>query len=97
MSNLDELIESEKKKHAAKLKRLRAKAAKEERDLLLRVAGLLKQHEPERFAQYRQHAAGLIEQDRAERSARAKGEQPNSKQEQESGDGAAPAGDGGGY
>ena len=32
--NLDELIKSEDKKHAAKLKKLRAQAAKEEQDIL---------------------------------------------------------------
>lgn len=97
MTNLDELIESEKKKHAAKLKRLRAKAEKEERDLLLRVARLLKQHEPERFARYSKEAARLIKKERDERSARAKGEQPKDKQQDGTSDAAAPAGDGGGY
>lgn len=96
MTNLDELIESEKKKHAAKLKRLRAKAAKEERDLLLRVARLLQETEPGRFAQYSERAAELMKKDRDERSERAKAGQPKDKQQDEP-SAAAPAGDGGGY
>lgn len=95
-TNLDQLIESEKKKHAEKLRKLRAKAAKEEQDLLLRVARLLEEHEPERFAQYREHAARLVEQERAERAARAKAARANHKQQHEPRDAAAPAGDGGG-
>lgn len=95
-TNLEQLIESEKKKHAEKLRKLRAKAAKEEQDLLLRVARLLEEHEPDRFAQYREHAARLVEQERAERAARAKAARA-SQQQHEPGDAAAPAGDGGGY
>ncbi|MDK6274405.1 hypothetical protein CJ193_008955 [Pseudoglutamicibacter albus] len=97
MMNLDELIETEKKKHAAKLKRLRAKAAKEEQDLLLRVARLLKQNEPERFAQYSEEAARLIKKDRDDRSERAKEGLASGKQQDGTSDAAAPAGDGGGY
>ncbi|MCI7306449.1 MAG: hypothetical protein MR522_09365 [Trueperella sp.] len=96
MTNLEQLIEDEKKKHAAKLKRLRAKAEKEEQELLLRVARLLEEHEPERFAQYRDHAARLVEQERAGRAERAKAARA-SQQQHEPGDAAAPAGDGGGY
>ncbi|WP_311777641.1 hypothetical protein [Trueperella abortisuis] len=95
MANLDQLIEDEKK-HAEKLKRLRAKAAKQEQDLLLRVARLLEEHEPERFAQYREHAARQAEHERAERTARAKAARAG-QQQHEPGDAAAPAGDGGGY
>lgn len=96
MSNLEQLIEDEKKKHAAKLKRLRAKAAKEEQELLLRVARLFEQNEPERFAQYRDHAARLVEQERAGRAARAKAARAGQQQHEPS-DAATPAGDGGGY
>ena len=60
-TNLEQLIKDEKNKHAAKLKELRQQAAREEQELLLRVARLLEQHEPERFAEYREHAAKLVE------------------------------------
>ena len=89
--NLDELIKSEDKKHAAKLKKLRAQAAKEEQDILLRVARLL-----ERFAQYRDQAEKDIEGDRNDRSKRAQEAWAN-KQQDGTNDAAAPAGDGGGY
>lgn len=69
-TNLEQLIKDEQTKHAAKLRKLREQAAREEQDLLLRVAGLVEQHEPERFAQYRDRAASLIEQERAARRAR---------------------------
>lgn len=64
MLNLEQLIKDEQAKHAAKLRKLREQAAKEEQNLLLRVARLVEQHEPERFAQYRDRAAVLIEQQR---------------------------------
>lgn len=69
-THLEQLIKDEQTKHAAKLRKLRQRAAKEEQDLLLRVARLVEQHEPERFAQYRDRAASLIEQERAARRAR---------------------------
>lgn len=94
-TNLEQLIKEEREKHAAKLKALREQAAKEEQDLLLRVARLLEQHEPERFAQYREHAAGLIDQERVARAERAKEARERRKQREQS-DAAAPAGDGGG-
>lgn len=71
-TNLEQLIKDEQTKHAAKLRKLRERAAKEEQDLLLRVARLVEQHEPERFAQYRDRAASLIEQERAARRERDK-------------------------
>lgn len=71
-THLEQLIKDEQTKHAAKLRKLRERAAKEEQDLLLRVARLVEQHEPERFAQYRDRAASLIEQERAARRERDK-------------------------
>lgn len=90
-TNLEQLIKDEQAKHAAKLKKLRAKAEKEEQDLLIRVARLLEQHEPERFAQYREHAAQVIEQERTARAQRAKASRARRKEQPE----AAYDGDGG--
>ncbi|WP_406708910.1 hypothetical protein QEV68_05430 [Trueperella pyogenes] len=89
-TNLEQLIKDEQAKHAAKLKKLRAKAEKEEQELLIRVARLVEQHDPERFAQYRDRAAALIEQERSARAERAK-ESRARKQQPE----AAHAGEGG--
>ena len=86
-TNLEQLIKDEQAKHAAKLKKLREQVAKEEQELLLRVARLVEQHEPEQFAQYCEHATSLIEQERAARAC---------KQQEEQSDVAAYAGDGGG-
>lgn len=83
MSNVKELIKAAKKKHAAEIKEIREQAAREEEQLLVRVARLIEQHEPERFAQYRQRAASLIEQDRAVRAARAKAARARRKEQPE--------------
>lgn len=64
MSNVKELIKAAKKKHAAEIKEIREQEAREEEQLLVRVARLIEQYEPERFAQYRERAASLIEQER---------------------------------
>ena len=55
-TNLEQLIKDEQAKHAAKLRKLREQAAREEQEVLVRVARLVEQHEPERFTQYREHA-----------------------------------------
>ena len=92
MSNVKELIKAAKKKHAAEIKEIREQAAREEEQLLVRVARLIEQHEPERFAQYRQRAASLIkqereqerreqEQQRAARSERAKAARARRKEQ----------------
>lgn len=94
MSNVKELIKAAKKKHAAEIKEIREQAAREEEQLLVRVARLMEQHEPERFAQYRQRAASLIEQEReqerleqeqqrAARSERAKAARARRKEQPE--------------
>lgn len=83
MSNVDELIKAAKKKHAAELKEIREKAAKEEQQLLVHVARLLEQHEPERFAHYRDQAALLIEQERTARAKRAKAARARRKEQSE--------------
>ncbi len=83
MSNVDELIKAAKKKHAAELKEIREKAAKEEQQLLVHVARLIEQHEPERFAQYRQRAASFIEQERTARAKRAKEARARQKEQPE--------------
>lgn len=95
MSNVKELIKAaKKKKHAAEIKEIREQAAREEEQLLVRVARLMEQHEPERFAQYRQRAASLIEQEReqerreqeqqrAARSERAKAARARRKEQPE--------------
>jgi hypothetical protein len=94
MSNVKELIKAAKKKHAAEIKEIREQAAREEEQLLVHVARLMEQHEPERFAQYRQRAASLIEQEReqerreqeqqrAARSARAKAARARRKEQPE--------------
>lgn len=69
-TNLEQLIKDEQAKHAAKLRKLREQAAREEQEVLVRVARLVEQHEPERFTQYREHAASLIEQERVARAER---------------------------
>ena len=91
MSNLEELIKAVKEKHAAEIKALREQAAKEEQELLVRVARLVEEHEPERFAQYRDHAASLIEQEHKAREERAKAARERRKTRRE-----AAAHDGGG-
>lgn len=91
MSHVDDLIKKTKEKHAAETKALRERAAREEQELLVRVARLFEQHEPEQFAQYRDHAASLIEQERVARAERAKAARARRKQERE-----AAAHDGGG-
>lgn len=94
MSNVKELIKAAKKKHAAEIKEIREQASREEEQLLVRVARLMEQHEPERFAQYRQRAASLIEQEReqerreqeqqrAARSERAKAARARRKEQPE--------------
>lgn len=94
MSNVDELIKAAKKKHAAELKALRKQAAREEQQLLVHVARLLEQYEPELFAHYRDQAASLIEQEReqeqreqeqqrAARSERAKAARARRKEQPE--------------
>lgn len=80
MSNLEDLIKEAKKKHAAELKEIREKAARDEEFLLARVARLFEEKNPEQFKQYRDYAARLIEQEREQeqqqrelqRAARAK-------------------------
>ena len=67
-NNLEQLIKDEQAKHAAKLRKLREQAAREEQEVLVRVARLVEQREPERFTQYREHAASLIEQERVARA-----------------------------
>lgn len=94
MSNVKELEKAAKKKYLAELKEIREKAAREEEQLFARVARLLEQREPERFAQYRNHAASLIEQEqeqekqrleqeRAARSERAKASRARRKEQPE--------------
>lgn len=94
MSNLEDLIKEAKKKHAAELKKIHEDAARKEEQLLARVARLMEQHEPERFAQYRERAASLIAQEqkeqeeqekqqRAARSARAKAARARRKEQPE--------------
>ncbi len=81
MLNLEQLIKDEQAKHAAKLRKLREQAAKEEQNLLLRVARLVEQHEPERFVQYRDRAAVLIEQERTARAERVRASRARKQQE----------------
>lgn len=94
MSNVKELEKAAKKKYLAELKEIREQEARKEEQLLVRVARLLEQHEPELFAQYRNHAASLIEQEREEqkkqeeqrraaRSARAKAARARRKEQLE--------------
>lgn len=83
MSNVEELIKEARKKHAAELKEIREKAAKEEQQLLVRVARLIEQREPDRFSHYRDQAASLIEQERAVRAARAKAARARRKEQPE--------------
>ena len=83
MSNLEELIKAAKNKHAAALKALRKQAAREEQQLLVHVARLLEQHDPERFAHCRDQAALLIEQERTARAARAKAARARRKEQSE--------------
>lgn len=83
MSNLDDLIKKTKEKHAAELKALRKQAAREEQELFVRVAHLFEEHEPEQFAQYRDHAASLIEQERVARAERAKASRARRKEQRD--------------
>ncbi|MGV9216360.1 hypothetical protein [Arcanobacterium canis] len=79
-TNLEQLIKDEQAKHAAKLRKLREQAAREEQEVLVRVARLVEQHEPERFAQYREHAASLIEQERVARAERVRAARARKRQ-----------------
>ena len=94
MSNVKELEKAAKKKYLAELKEIREQEARKEEQRLVRVARLMEQHEPERFAQYRRQAASLIEQEleekkrqeeqqRAARSARAKAARARRKEQSE--------------
>lgn len=94
MSNVKELEKAAKKKYLAELKKIHEDAARKEEQLLARVARLMEQHEPERFAQYRERAASLIAQEqkeqeeqekqqRAARSARAKAARARRKEQPE--------------
>ena len=67
MSNVKELEKAAKKKYLAELKEIREQEARKEEQLLARVARLIEQYEPERFAQYRERAASLIAQSEAVR------------------------------
>lgn len=82
-TNLEQLIKDEQAKHAAKLRKLREQAAREEQEVLVRVARLVEQREPERFAHYRDQAALLIEQERTARAARAKAARARRKEQSE--------------
>lgn len=82
-TNLEQLIKDEQDKHAAKLRKLRKQAAREEQQLLVHVARLLEQYEPELFAHYRDQAASLIEQERTARAARAKAARARRKEQSE--------------
>lgn len=90
-------VEKLKKKYAAELKAAREKDAKEEQKLLLRVARLFEEREPERFTEYREYVAQLIEQEREKRAERAKKARVNRNQQHESSDAAVYAGSEGGY
>ena len=83
MSNVKELEKAAKKKYLAELKEIREQEARKEEQLLARVARLMEQHEPERFAQYRGHAASLIEQERVARAERAKAARARRKAQSE--------------
>lgn len=82
-TNLEQLIKDEQAKHAAKLRKLREQAAREEQEVLVRVARLFEEHEPEQFAQYRDHAASLIEQERVARAERAKASRARRKEQRD--------------
>lgn len=56
----------------------------------MRVARLVEQHEPERFTQYREHAASLVEQERVARAERVRAARARKQQSA-----AADAGEGG--
>ena len=86
-------VEKLKEKYAAELKA----DAKEEQKLLLRVARLFEEREPERFTEYREYAAQLIEQEREKRAERAKKARVDRNQQHESSDAAVYAGSEGGY
>lgn len=81
-------VEMLKKKYAAELKAAREKDAKEEQKLLLRVARLFEERDPERFTEYREYAAQLIEQEREKRAERAKKARVNRNQQRDSSDAA---------
>ena len=89
-TNLEQLIKDEQAKHAAKLRKLREQAAREEQEVLVRVARLVEQREPERFTQYREHAASLVEQERVARAERVRAARARKQQSA-----AADAGEGG--
>lgn len=70
-TNLQLLIANEQLKHAERLKRLRAQAAKQEKTLLQEIARLLRSQDPERFERYAEHVNRQREADRQARSERA--------------------------
>ena len=70
-TNLQLLIANEQLKHAERLKRLRAQAAKQENTLLQEIARLLRSQDPERFERYAEHVNRQRAADRVGRSGRA--------------------------
>lgn len=71
-TELDKLIEAERKKANARIAKLKRDAAAEQRKVDAKVVELLKEQKPELHARLESEAKALLAAEKAERSAKAK-------------------------
>lgn len=71
-TNLEELIAAERAKANARIVKLRAAAAAEQKRLDAKVVALLKEHNPEVYAQLSAQARAALNAEKTERSRKAK-------------------------
>lgn len=72
MTNLDELIEAERKRAAERITKLRRAAAAEQRRIDERVVALLSEQKPDLYRRLEAEAANALAEEKAMRSSRAK-------------------------
>jgi len=76
MNNLDELIETERKRAAARIAKLRRAAAAEQRRVDAKVVDLLRETKPDLYARLAEQAVQSLAAEKAKRSKRAKSAAP---------------------
>jgi len=76
MNNLDELIETERKRAAARIAKLRRAAAAEQRRVDAKVVDLLRETKPDLYARLAEQAVQSLAAEKAKRSNRAKSAAP---------------------
>lgn len=85
-SNLDKLIEQERRRASARISRLKRAAAAEQRRVDARVIELLREQEPDLYDQLSSEAREALAEEKAKRSSRAKkATEPSSVLHQEEG------------